>query len=538
MNTNPRLARYLEGLCKNDPVCLYALDGWQTGTVAGVTGEDLAIVQDGQVLYLPLGEIRAWREPWRDPIERLCAPFAVAEPHLLTAAEAMELALKVEDTAFAAEVRPLAERLRTADEGQMHDLCAAAVTRVAAPFAHIPEAHTLYAALWLEGKPGRDLREMAAAQFLLGGQYESALALGPTDPMDRAALAVLVLESGAECMAAVAELADTGANASAWLGVNAHRLTQSRDWLLAAGMYLLLQDGCLPSDLPAPDAPGAWKQVVERLCALGDPAGLSAQAEGLRLVCPPAPVAAAEPVQPVYYTAHITYYSPFKHIGYLRRDDGEELGTFFHFNQVNDPLLRQLLERGQGLELAVRCRLGMRTTPTGVRHQADDVCLLNTDVLPKDPRISGVLGYFLAQGTPPYGRIRDAQGREYKFLLSDLLDPSIRPELEGSFTTRFDLPVTFLPHMRPGQRLHTARRICRAQPLSETELARLKVDPAAMEAMAQQLAADKPDPDAPMTSPYEPLELYDPAKAQPAAGPSRLPYPLFAAADDEADIPF
>ena len=59
-----------------------------------------------------------------------------------------------------------------------------------------------------------------------------------------------------------------------------------------------------------------------------------------------------------------------------------------------------------------------------------------------------------------------------------------------------------------------------------------------MEAMAQQLAADKPDPDAPMTSPYEPLELYDPAKAQPAAGPSRLPYPLFAAADDEADIPF
>ena len=31
---------------------------------------------------------------------------------------------------------------------------------------------------------------------------------------------------------------------------------------------------------------------------------------------------------------------------------------------------------------------------------------------------------------------------------------------------------------------------------------------------------------------------HDPAKAQPAAGPSRLPYPLFAAADDEADIPF
>ncbi|MBQ8647663.1 MAG: hypothetical protein IJ484_05930, partial [Oscillospiraceae bacterium] len=49
-----------------------------------------------------------------------------------------------------------------------------------------------------------------------------------------------------------------------------------------------------------------------------------------------------------------------------------------------------------------------------------------------------------------YGRIRDEQGREYKFLLTDLLDPSVRPELESSFTTRFDLPVTFLPHMRLG----------------------------------------------------------------------------------------
>ncbi|MBQ8647662.1 MAG: hypothetical protein IJ484_05925 [Oscillospiraceae bacterium] len=75
-------------------------------------------------------------------------------------------------------------------------------------------------------------------------------------------------------------------------------------------------------------------------------------------------------------------------------------------------------------------------------------------------------------------------------------------------------------------------------PLPESELARLKVSPEAMDAMALQLAGDRPDPNAPMTSPYEPLELYDPAKAQPAAGPSRLPYPLFAAADDESDLPF
>ncbi|MBQ8648262.1 MAG: hypothetical protein IJ484_08980, partial [Oscillospiraceae bacterium] len=281
MNPTDRLARYLKGLSLHDSVCLYALGEWQTGTIAEVTAEDLGIVQGEQVLYLPVSEIRAWREPWRDPIEVLCAPFAEAEPHLLTAQEAMELALKVEDAAFGTEVQLLAERLRAADEGQMHDLCAAAATRIAAPFAHIPEAHTLYAALWLEGKPGRDLREMAATQFLLGGQYESALALGPTDPMDRAALAILTLEQGGECRAAVAELADTGSDAACWLGVNADRLPQSREWLLAAGMYLLLQDGCLPADLPDPADPGAWDRVMEQLRHLGDAAEPARRAEAL-----------------------------------------------------------------------------------------------------------------------------------------------------------------------------------------------------------------------------------------------------------------
>ena len=189
------------------------------------------------------------------------------------------------------------------------------------------------------------------------------------------------------------------------------------------------------------------------------------------------------------------------------------------------------------MDQEVRCRLGMRSTPTGLRDQADDVCLLKEKVELHDPRVSGVLCYFLAQGTPPYGRIRDESGREYKFVVSDLLDPSLLPELENSFTTRFDLPVTFLPQIRQGMRLHTARKVCRAQALTESELAQLGVAPEAMAAMTAQLEQDRPDPAAEMTTPYEPLDVYDPAQAQQPSQPTRPPHALFAPAPDE-DVPF
>ena len=114
---------------------------------------------------------------------------------------------------------------------------------------------------------------------------------------------------------------------------------------------------------------------------------------------------------------------------------------------------------------------------------------------------------------------------------------ALLPELENSFTTRFDLPVTFLPQIRQGMRLHTARKVCRAQALTESELAQLGVAPAAMEAMTAQLEQDRPDPAAEMTSPYEPLDVYDPAQAQQPSQPTRLPHALFAPAPDE-DVPF
>lgn len=531
-----RLLHYLQSLQPGDPVCLHALGSWQEGTISDVSDEDVALIQEDRLLYLPFETICAYQVPRRDPAALLCEPFAEPKTQPLSVKAALELALAQSDTAFTAEVRAFASRWESATPDQLHDLCASVVNRIAIPFAHLPQAHTLYAAVWREGKPGRDLRETIATQYLMGGQYESALALGPTDPVDAAALGLMTLETGAESALAVHALAGAGGDGCAWLARYAQgKPAQSAQWLFGAGVYLARQ-----ADLPLPElsSPDAAEQLWQTLTVAGDPTYLPQQADPLRLQCPPAPVAAgSKPAAPQYYTGRITYYSAFKHLGYLKRDDGDEKGTFFHYNQVNDPLLRQLLELGQGVDQEVRCRLGMRSTPTGLRDQADDVCLLKENVELHDPRVSGVLCYFLAQGTPPYGRIRDESGREYKFVVSDLLDPSLLPELENSFTTRFDLPVTFLPQIRQGMRLHTARKVCRAQALTESELAQLGVAPAAMEAMTAQLEQDRPDPAAEMTSPYEPLDVYDPAQAQQPSQPTRLPHALFAPAPDE-DVPF
>ena len=149
--------------------------------------------------------------------------------------------------------------------------------------------------------------------------------------------------------------------APGWPGTPRASPPKSAQWLFGAGVYLARQ-----ADLPLPElsSPDAAEQLWQTLTVAGDPTYLPQQADPLRLQCPPAPVAAgSKPAAPQYYTGRITYYSAFKHLGYLKRDDGDEKGTFFHYNQVNDPLLRQLLELGQGVDQEVRCRLGMRSTP-------------------------------------------------------------------------------------------------------------------------------------------------------------------------------
>ena len=70
-----------------------------------------------------------------------------------------------------------------------------------------------------------------------------------------------------------------------------------------------------------------------------------------------------------------------------------------------------------------------------------------------------------------------------------------------------------------------------------SELARLSLPEEEKAAMTAQLEQDRPDPAAEMTSPYEPLDVYDPAQAQQPSQPTRLPHALFAPAPDE-DVPF
>ena len=342
-----RLLHYLQSLQPGDPVCLHALGSWQEGTISDVSDEDVALIQEDRLLYLPFETICAYQVPRRDPAALLCEPFAEPKTQPLSVKAALELALAQSDTAFTAEVRAFASRWESATPDQLHDLCASVVNRIAIPFAHLPQAHTLYAAVWREGKPGRDLRETIAAQYLMGGQYESALALGPTDPVDAAALGLMTLETGAESALAVHALAGAGGDGCAWLARYAQgKPAQSAQWLFGAGVYLARQ-----ADLPLPElsSPDAAEQLWQTLTVAGDPTYLPQQADPLRLQCPPAPVAAgSKPAAPQYYTGRITYYSAFKHLGYLKRDDGDEKGTFFHYNQVNDPLLRQLLELGCG----------------------------------------------------------------------------------------------------------------------------------------------------------------------------------------------
>ena len=179
-----RLLHYLQSLQPGDPVCLHALGSWQEGTISDVSDEDVALIQEDRLLYLPFETICAYQVPRRDPAALLCEPFAEPKAQPLSVKAALELALAQSDTAFTAEVRAFASRWESATPDQLHDLCASVVNRIAIPFAHLPQAHTLYAAVWREGKPGRDLRETIAATVKLkvkGGEELLADGMRPAE---------------------------------------------------------------------------------------------------------------------------------------------------------------------------------------------------------------------------------------------------------------------------------------------------------------------------------------------------------------------
>ena len=51
-----RLLHYLQSLQPGDPVCLHALGSWQEGTISNVSDEDVALIQEDRLLYLPFEE--------------------------------------------------------------------------------------------------------------------------------------------------------------------------------------------------------------------------------------------------------------------------------------------------------------------------------------------------------------------------------------------------------------------------------------------------------------------------------------------------
>ena len=62
-----RLLHYLQNLQPGDPVCLHALGSWQEGTISDVSDEDVALIQEDRLLYLPFETICAYQVPRRDP---------------------------------------------------------------------------------------------------------------------------------------------------------------------------------------------------------------------------------------------------------------------------------------------------------------------------------------------------------------------------------------------------------------------------------------------------------------------------------------
>ena len=100
-----RLLHYLQSLQPGDPVCLHALGSWQEGTISDVSDEDVALIQEDRLLYLPFETICAYQVPRRDPAALLCEPFAEPKAQPLSVKAALELALAQSDTAFTAEDR-------------------------------------------------------------------------------------------------------------------------------------------------------------------------------------------------------------------------------------------------------------------------------------------------------------------------------------------------------------------------------------------------------------------------------------------------